>query len=837
MIRLLLLLLLPVLSLSGPTHDSGKLLPPTFQPLPLGQLQTRGWLRRQMDLAARGLAGSEHLIWPWLANSQFLGRCSTNATTHNLNNSMCEGWQFSTYAMNGLVGTGFLASEEASRSLRNFTDHWMAYQWHHQEEDGWVGPGSTTNPIVNQQFQWQNYDTYPSLMHLMAMAQYVDATNDTAVLRMMTKLVHKLSDVYREPQCVRPAGRQTWPVCGGGKCDGGVCKCCVTSRYPELTWAVNWLFDRTSDPFMLDFLDQIHSSIATELGTTWIDFFEHFNCTEAYTPAQCGEQHLMHHGVDVAEGIKYGALRWRRTGNRSDLESSILAVAKLWQYHGQANGVMSNDENLGGLLPSHGTETCSIVESLFSLETTAMITGSVVAADAAERVAYNAMPGFSTPNQWGHVYFQYSNQPRSGPSATETHYKSWKGTIPCCTANHPQGWSKWAQHLLAKTTRNGIEGLAVVHYAPVAANTSLRVKGGGNNGADMEMPVSIEVSTDYPWKEQVNISIESANSTQRFPLCVRIPGWCLSARLRRLGGSRSGAVEALPSAPLANGTYTCVTVGGGAQLSLTLPMGVSGRIERRVNNAAVILRGPLVFSLPVPGAWVGGKAPSMAVAVADGDEGFNFALSNTSRWAYALNLSSLRFIERGSEVPAVPWAAESAAVEAMVEGRWLPQWESFETANRAGIDAPCGPVGFPLDGGAGDITAAETETLTLVPYGSTQLRISEWPTIQGTAQPPGTRRPCVDRPCDLFNYSLPPHATKGTNRPNNDIWTGGKPLVADEPMLCYEACRTHGPSCQAWVFVRKGCNAFKGYRPWCWLKSAPGTARGQEGYISGVMDH
>jgi hypothetical protein len=51
--------------------------PPKFAPLPLWELTTTGWLRRQMDLAAHGLAGNEHLIWPWLSKSQFLGRCTT----------------------------------------------------------------------------------------------------------------------------------------------------------------------------------------------------------------------------------------------------------------------------------------------------------------------------------------------------------------------------------------------------------------------------------------------------------------------------------------------------------------------------------------------------------------------------------------------------------------------------------------------------------------------------------------------------------------------------------------------------------------------------------------
>ena len=104
-------------------HCSSSIRSPRFTPLPLRELKTGGWLQRQMDLAAQGLAGNEHLIWPWLRcvqlscfsaslqciftvhlyacaafsrDSQFIGRCQSKQPTHTRNMSQCEGWQFST---------------------------------------------------------------------------------------------------------------------------------------------------------------------------------------------------------------------------------------------------------------------------------------------------------------------------------------------------------------------------------------------------------------------------------------------------------------------------------------------------------------------------------------------------------------------------------------------------------------------------------------------------------------------------------------------------------------------------------------------------------------------
>ena len=74
---------------------------PAFAPLPLRELSTAGWLRRQMDMAAQGLAGNEHLIWPWLRDSQFIGRCgSTKPNAGSIHE--CEGWQFSTYLLRAI---------------------------------------------------------------------------------------------------------------------------------------------------------------------------------------------------------------------------------------------------------------------------------------------------------------------------------------------------------------------------------------------------------------------------------------------------------------------------------------------------------------------------------------------------------------------------------------------------------------------------------------------------------------------------------------------------------------------------------------------------------------
>ena len=61
--------------------------------------------------------------------------------------------------------------------------------------------------------------------------------------------------------------------------------------------------------------------------------------------------------------------------------------------HGQAGGRFSGDEHLSGKSPAQGTELCSVVEYMFSLEELYAIFGDNRLADRLELLTYNALPG------------------------------------------------------------------------------------------------------------------------------------------------------------------------------------------------------------------------------------------------------------------------------------------------------------------------------------------------------------------------------------------------------------------------------------------------------------
>lgn len=60
-------------------------------------------------------------------------------------------------------------------------------------------------------------------------------------------------------------------------------------------------------------------------------------------------------------------------------------------------------------MPSHGTELCTVVESMLSLNVAHEILGDAHFADRAERVAYNDLPGTWTSDMWAHQYLHQPN--------------------------------------------------------------------------------------------------------------------------------------------------------------------------------------------------------------------------------------------------------------------------------------------------------------------------------------------------------------------------------------------------------------------------------------------
>ena len=131
------------------------------------------------------------------------------------------------------------------------------------------------------------------------------------------------------------------------------------------------------------------------------------------------------------------------------------------RYHGQPTGIFTCDEHLAGRSPSQGTELCTVVEAMYSLEVAAAIIGDARLGDRLEMLAFNALPATFKKDMTAHQYDQQCNQvvcTAAGEhvyvsNEADSNLYGLEPNFGCCTANMHQGWPKFASQLVDEELR------------------------------------------------------------------------------------------------------------------------------------------------------------------------------------------------------------------------------------------------------------------------------------------------------------------------------------------------------------------------------------------------
>ncbi len=623
-----------------PATPPPKLLPRAYQPLPLGAIRPRGWLLNQLRIQADGLSGHLDEFWPDIKDSGWIGGAA-------------EGWERGPYWLDGVVPLAFLLDDA---KLKEKVTRWMDYVLTHQNEDGWLGP--------RQSGGYHAEDPWPVFVMFKALTQYLEATNDARVIPVMQKACAKLS-----------ATLDATPLFDWNK-----------HRWMDFVVSLHDLYDRTGDQKLLDLAAKAKSQ-----GFDWRAHFADFKFTDRVLLANIS---MATHVVNNAMSVKAGGVWYRQSQDPADRDSVYRTLEMLDQYHGQVTGVFAGDEHYAGKNPSQGTELCSVVEYMFSLETLLSILGDPAFGDRLERITFNALPATFKPDMWAHQYDQQVNQvvcrvsedrvyatngPNSNIFGLEPNYG-------CCTSNMHQGWPKFASHLWMKTPDGGLAAMA---YAPCAINALLGDK-----------PVHIEVDTDYPFSDTIAISVET---TAKFPLRLRIPSWAEGANV---------AVANEPPQPCQPGTFHVIDRAWEGKTTVVLKLPMKVRVERRFNDAVAIVRGPLVYSLKVGEYWkkIAGEEPHA-----------DWEVYPATPWNYGLlidvNDPEKALVFETLRVGACPFSPEGAPVRMTVKGKLVPEWIIEHSA--AG-PLPKSPVR----------SAQPVAYLILIPYGCTNLRVTEFPLIE-----------------------------------------------------------------------------------------------------------
>jgi hypothetical protein len=228
------------------------------------------------------------------------------------------------------------------------------------------------------------------------------------------------------------------------------------------------------------------------------------------------------------------------------------------------------------------------------------------------------------------------------------------------------------------------------------------------------VPVTVRLDTDYPFREALAITVRPERPV-RFPLVLRVPAWAEGATVE---------VEGEAAVPMRAGSFHRLEREWGRETALAVRFPMRPRVQVRDNEAVAVERGPLVYALAIGEAWMRIHADAPHRELPHGD----FEVRPTTPWNYGLVLdparpeASLRFEER--PLGARPFSPEGAGLSAAAKARRLPRWTLAHgwAAEVSRADpgwahavprAPDGPL----------------EDVRLVPYGCTNIRITEFPRL------------------------------------------------------------------------------------------------------------
>jgi uncharacterized protein len=618
-----------------------------FYALPLGSVRPTGWLRRQLQIQADGMGG--HLDQTWAdvgPSSGWLGGSG-------------ESWERGPYFLDGLVPLAYLLDNTALKAKAQKYIDWTLQS---QTPAGMIGPKS-------------NDDWWPRIVMVKVLAQYQELTGDKRVIPLLERyFAYQLQELPSRP--LRDWGKFRW--------------------HDEVL-VVLWLYNRTANPKLLDLARLLHQQ-----GYDWEAQFADFRYTGPITAEfirlnedASKELSLSSHGVNNAMALKASPLWYLLSHSDIDRAAFHLQLAALDRYHGLPNGMFSCDEHLAGLDPTHGSELCSVVEAMFSLEQSLAILGDPRLGDRLERLAFNALPGAFTDDMWAHQYDQQPNQVECS-----LHRKPWTTNGPesnlfglepnfgCCTANFHQGWPKFAASLFMLSED---DGLVAAVYSPCEVRTALQ-------GTELQL---IE-ETEYPFRGTIRMTVNPA-SRLVFPLLLRIPGWAYGATIQ---------VNGKPELQPAPNTFARVRRAWNAGDVVEIKFPLKPRASRWFNDSVAVERGPLVFSYPIGESWV---------KLADRGLTADWQVFPASAWNYAIAFSPEDAADSVSVTEAPlsqkPFTAKPAPVELHVKARKLTSWRAEDGCAN------------PLPGSPVSSVQPE-ESISLVPYAATKLRITAFPQLK-----------------------------------------------------------------------------------------------------------
>ncbi len=421
------------------------------------------------------------------------------------------------------------------------------------------------------------------------------------------------------------------------------------------------------------------------------------------------------HGVTYAETAKQPAILYMYTGKQDYLKFALAAQRRIFDHHMLIDGIPSTSEFFRTVTSLDSHETCDIADHTWSWGYMLLATGDGVWGDRVERACFNAAPGaikndwkalqyFSCPNQFLAMLDSDHNVMAHGSRMMAYQPNPGQRTA-CCGGNVHRIFPNYVIRMWMKSNDGG---LVASLYGPSKLKTTV--------GADKQ-PIEIVQTTNYPFGERIRFEIHTDRPVS-FPLSLRIPGWCVAPKLAVNGA----AVDATRSP---NG-FVVLNRSFKSGDTITLDLSMKLAITRWPQNGVGVERGPLVYSFPIAEKWTTKVERKFSTV-----EFPSWEATPAGPWNYGLALdaskleSQVEITKKAASADAVldPW--ENPPITLAVHAKKIEGWEL-----QSNPDKPDQKFTPSLPDMSTCKVSDRMERVALVPYGSTQLRLTIFPALE-----------------------------------------------------------------------------------------------------------